>query len=73
MTLHMKDGTQIEAGSTGVGSGCAYDPEDKTSPYGAFIQTTRYYNATGEPFRFIDPPQVESVEVCGVVIPVENS
>ena len=73
MTLHMKDGTQIEAGDTGVGSGCAYDPEDKSSPYGAFIQTTRYYNDMGEPFRFIDPTQVESVEVCGVVIPVENS
>ena len=53
--------------------GCAYDPEDKTSPYGAFIQTTRYYNATGEPFRFIDPTQVKSVEVCGVIIPITDS
>ena len=73
MTLHMKDGTQMEAGGPGIGSGCADNPEDKSSPYGAFLQTTRYYNDMGEPFRFIDPTQVESVEVCGVVIPVGNS
>lgn len=73
MTLNMKDGTQIQAGEPGVGSGCADDPEDKTSPYGAFIETTRYYHDMGEPFRFIDPTQVKSVEVCGVIIPITDS
>lgn len=73
ITLHMKDGTQIQAGKSGVGSGCSDDPEDASTPYGAFIASTYYYSDMGEPDRFIDPAQVEAVEVCGAIIPVAGA
>ena len=72
ITLHMKDGTQIQAGKSGVG-GCSDDPEDASTPYGAFIASTYYYSDMGEPDRFIDPAQVEAVEVCGAIIPVAGA
>ena len=72
ITLHMKDGTQIQAGKSGVG-GCSDDPEDASTPYGAFIVSTYYYSDMGEPDRFIDPAQVEAVEVCGAIIPVAGA
>ena len=72
ITLHMRDGTQIQAGKSGVG-GCSDDPEDASTPYGAFIASTYYYSDMGEPDRFIDPAQVEAVEVCGTIIPVAGA
>lgn len=72
ITLHMRDGTQIQAGKSGVG-GCSDDPEDASTPYGAFIASTYYYSDMGEPDRFIDPAQVEAVEVCGTIIPVAGT
>ena len=72
ITLHMRDGTQIQAGKSGVG-GCSDDPEDASTPYGAFIASTYYYSDMGEPDRFIDPAQVEAVEVCGAIIPVAGA
>ena len=72
ITLHMRDGTQIQAGKSGVG-GCSDDPEDASTPCGAFIASTYYYSDMGEPDRFIDPAQVEAVEVCGTIIPVAGA
>ena len=73
ITLHMRDGTQLQAGKAGVGGGCSEDPEDASTPFGAFIANTYYYSGMGEPARFIDPAQVEAVEVCGAVIPVAGA
>ena len=73
ITLHMRDGTQLQAGKAGVGGGCSDDPEDASTPFGAFIANTYYYSGMGEPARFIDPAQVEAVEVCGTIIPVAGA